>query len=491
MKKILTAINNSTLNEKLKKENIAEIIGRDIQYKEGIIEILEKNKNIDLIIISENLPGEITIENLIKNINKINEKIKIIYILEKENIELEKKLNKYYIYNIYYNNKITLNELIKNIKEKELKNEKELQEEIEILKNMLKENNIKMKKEKNNKKKLKENNSEENREKNKKIKNIIKINKIINYYKIKNLNKSKEKRNNNENSIHNNIIEAQMITLVGAKETGKTSLALKISSTLEKKNNKVLLVDMDFDKKDLSKILEKKLENNKTKNKKILIKNKKLNNLNKIINKNNKKIKKYNKIKNIKYKNKINKIKNKKCKNKKYKNKNKINIIKNKNIKNIIKNKNIKNIIKNKNIKNIIKNNFKRINKNIYLLKIKNKDKKYIENKKKEFIKELEKMNNFFDYLIIDTEKIKNNEIIFKIIEKSKKIYIVTEPQILRIKETIELLKDIKENKKIKENSLHIIVNKENKESIHPNIIKKIFKNISVINAKKLNKKII
>ena len=467
MKKILTAINNSALNEKLKKENIAEIIGRDIQYKEGIIEILEKNKNIDLIIISENLPGEITIENLIENINKINEKIKIIYILEKENIELEKKLNKYYIYNIYYNNKITLNELIKNIKEKELKNEKELQEEIEILKNMLKENNIKMKKEKNNKKKLKENNSEENREKNKKIKNIIKINKIINYYKIKNLNKSKEKRNNNENSIHNNIIEAQMITLVGAKETGKTSLALKISSTLEKKNNKVLLVDMDFDKKDLSKILEKKLENNKTKNKKILIKNKKLNNLNKIINKNNKKIKKYNKIKNIKYKNKINKIKNKKCKNKKYKNKNKINII------------------KNKNIKNIIKNNFKRINKNIYLLKIKNKDKKYIENKKKEFIKELEKMNNFFDYLIIDTEKIKNNEIIFKIIEKSKKIYIVTEPQILRIKETIELLKDIKENKKIKENSLHIIVNKENKESIHPNIIKKIIKNIKNINEKK------
>ena len=153
MKKILTAINNSALNEKLKKENIAEIIGRDIQYKEGIIEILEKNKNIDLIIISENLPGEITIENLIENINKINEKIKIIYILEKENIELEKKLNKYYIYNIYYNNKITLNELIKNIKEKELKNEKELQEEIEILKNMLKENNIKMKKEKNNKKK--------------------------------------------------------------------------------------------------------------------------------------------------------------------------------------------------------------------------------------------------------------------------------------------------------------------------------------------------
>ena len=138
MKKILTAINNSALNEKLKKENIAEIIGRDIQYKEGIIEILEKNKNKKIKIINKKITEEITIKNLIKNINKINKKIKIIYILEKENIELEKKLNKYYIYNIYYNNKITLNELIKNIKEKELKNEKELQEEIEILKNIKK-----------------------------------------------------------------------------------------------------------------------------------------------------------------------------------------------------------------------------------------------------------------------------------------------------------------------------------------------------------------
>ena len=41
MKKIITAINNPTLNEKLKKEEYIEIIGKDIQYKEAILEILE------------------------------------------------------------------------------------------------------------------------------------------------------------------------------------------------------------------------------------------------------------------------------------------------------------------------------------------------------------------------------------------------------------------------------------------------------------------
>ena len=44
MIKIITAVNNPNLNEELKKENDVEILFKDIQYKEGIIEILE-NKN--------------------------------------------------------------------------------------------------------------------------------------------------------------------------------------------------------------------------------------------------------------------------------------------------------------------------------------------------------------------------------------------------------------------------------------------------------------
>ena len=77
MKKILTAICDPKLSEKLKQENEFEIIGKDLQYREAIIEVLEKNKKIDLIIISENLLGYISFEDLLKKIKLINKKIKL------------------------------------------------------------------------------------------------------------------------------------------------------------------------------------------------------------------------------------------------------------------------------------------------------------------------------------------------------------------------------------------------------------------------------
>ena len=138
MKKIITAINNPKLNEELKKEKNFEIIGKDIQYKEAILELLEKNNNIDLIIISEKIPGEIKLEKLIEKIKLINEKIKIIFILEKENEELKKILIKNNIKDIYYNNKINLMELIKIINKKEIN----MEEEIIKLKKIIEEKNI-------------------------------------------------------------------------------------------------------------------------------------------------------------------------------------------------------------------------------------------------------------------------------------------------------------------------------------------------------------
>ena len=45
--KILTAINNEKIFKELKNKNNIEIISNDIQYKEGILETLEKNKNIN------------------------------------------------------------------------------------------------------------------------------------------------------------------------------------------------------------------------------------------------------------------------------------------------------------------------------------------------------------------------------------------------------------------------------------------------------------
>ena len=76
MKKIITAINNPNLNEKLKQENNLEIICKDIQYKEAILEILLENKNVDILIINNDLPGEIQTEKLLNEIKVINNKIK-------------------------------------------------------------------------------------------------------------------------------------------------------------------------------------------------------------------------------------------------------------------------------------------------------------------------------------------------------------------------------------------------------------------------------
>ena len=127
MKKIITAINNPELNNKLKKLDNFKIIGKDMQYREAILEFLEENKNIDLIIINENILGEITFKNLIENIKFINEKIEIIFILNKENNILEKILKKNKIKIIYYEKNDNLFELIKNkINKKENKKLKKI-----------------------------------------------------------------------------------------------------------------------------------------------------------------------------------------------------------------------------------------------------------------------------------------------------------------------------------------------------------------------------
>ena len=74
MTKIITAMNNSKVNEELTKEKNVEVIGKNIQYKEGILELLDINSNIDYIIFEENLFGEIQTEKLIKKIYEKNKK---------------------------------------------------------------------------------------------------------------------------------------------------------------------------------------------------------------------------------------------------------------------------------------------------------------------------------------------------------------------------------------------------------------------------------
>lgn len=131
MTKIITAMNNSKVNEELTKEKNVEVIGKNIQYKEGILELLDINSNIDYIIFEENLFGEIQTEKLIKKIYEKNKKIKIILIIKKEN-KNEINIKNKNIIKIYYDKEINLKKIknnknnINNINNKNIQTKKEL-----------------------------------------------------------------------------------------------------------------------------------------------------------------------------------------------------------------------------------------------------------------------------------------------------------------------------------------------------------------------------
>ena len=116
--KIITAIGSPEINEELNKDNFYEIIGVDIQYQDGVFEILEENKNINYLILNLNIIGELDKFNFIEKIIEKNNKLKLIIILEKENEKIINYLNSKNIKNILLKNKNNLNEINNIIKNK-------------------------------------------------------------------------------------------------------------------------------------------------------------------------------------------------------------------------------------------------------------------------------------------------------------------------------------------------------------------------------------
>ena len=221
--RILTALQNPEINRILKEQTNYNVVENDIQYQEGIIEILEKNNKINLIIISELLPGNIGIKETINKIKEFNSDIEIIVILENKNSKIKEFLIQKNIKSIFYNNQITIDELINNIKQKEEKTSQiEINKEIEILKEMILENK-KNKKSKTNKiEKIK-----------------IKIKKEIIILKEIILRKTGETINR-KNAI---------ISIVGAAGVGKSVFISLFSKNI--KNKKILIIDFDIFNKSL------------------------------------------------------------------------------------------------------------------------------------------------------------------------------------------------------------------------------------------------
>ena len=210
---IITALNNPRLSKKIKEKTNFSIIGTDIQYKEGIIEMLEKNGEIEIAIISENLPGESSFKELIEKIKAINKNIELIVILKEEKEDLKNYLIAKGIFDVYLNNEISIEELIEKINEKnKIKKEIEINEEIKQLKKIILEKN----------------------KKNINIK-IIK-NKLNNIIKKINKNKNKKERKEKTNK--------KIISVIGTGGVGKSSFCTIFAKLFN--NKKILIIDFDI-----------------------------------------------------------------------------------------------------------------------------------------------------------------------------------------------------------------------------------------------------
>lgn len=199
MKKIITALAEPQLNNELKKEKDFIVIGKDIQYQEGVIEILETEKEVDFLIISEALPGNEKIENLIEKIRRINNEVNIVIILENKKEELEKNLYSKNVYLILYN-KIEIKEIIKLIKNKKEDENEKIKKEINDLKKIIIEQNSKNKQ--NKKQKIKE---------------------------VKELNSQKE-----------------IICILGSGGVGKSIFTVNLVKSLIYSKKKILIIDFDI-----------------------------------------------------------------------------------------------------------------------------------------------------------------------------------------------------------------------------------------------------
>ena len=184
MVKLLIAINSIKKYDELKKEKLFEIKYKNIFYKEGILEILNKNNDFNYLILDGNLSGEVELNILIEKIFKINKKLNIILLINNKNI-INNIKNKEKIKIIYYTKKIN----------------------IEIIKKYILNNNYDLLK-------------------NKEINNEIK-----NYYKEQNNNKIIKKNKN------------KIIFIYGDRKIGKSVIIINFIYYLIDKNYKTLIIE--------------------------------------------------------------------------------------------------------------------------------------------------------------------------------------------------------------------------------------------------------
>ena len=197
MTNVITALGNPILNNELKKVAGVNVLLNDLQYKEAIIEFLEKNIKINYLILSELLPGEINLNKLTKILKNKDKNIKIILLKERKNYKENNIEEENDIDYIFYNNEVDITDIINIIEDKKIYENEKLKQDIELLKKIV----------------LNKNNE------------ITQSEKATEFYRVEKDNK--------------------IITILGAPGVGKSIFTIMLSKILKKQNKKNLIIDFD------------------------------------------------------------------------------------------------------------------------------------------------------------------------------------------------------------------------------------------------------
>lgn len=112
IKKVLTAIGNSTLNKKIKKLDDYQILTKDIPNDEELIEWLEREKNVDILFLYQDIIKNYKENEFIKIIKKLQKNIMIYFF---ENEKNKSKLKENNNLKIYKNSEINWEGFKKNL----------------------------------------------------------------------------------------------------------------------------------------------------------------------------------------------------------------------------------------------------------------------------------------------------------------------------------------------------------------------------------------
>lgn len=196
MNKILVAVDEKDIFKRMLIESKYSVFDKDIIYKEGILEVLEKNDDIDIVILNSNLYGDISFEELIKKIKLINENLKLIIFLGEKDKKYINFLNSNNIFNLYDVKDLSYEYIIQ-ILENNLSEKDKIQNEIDELKRLLDV---------------------------KKEKSSIKKNRVI--------------------------------LIIGSENVGKSVFSTKIAQIVEKENQKITIIALNDRRKDYDILLK-------------------------------------------------------------------------------------------------------------------------------------------------------------------------------------------------------------------------------------------